>query len=322
MQDKQNMKKAVITIWLIFIIVIVFAGNPPEGENEKSKSNNSLFSPSNLPSNSNYRKNYIYPEWGFFVDASPGISFINNNNLSSEIWKSKGDLGYSFNVGYFHSLNSSFKIKTGLGVSGYKNTLQGNGNIPPQIFTDVDNDPYTENLILTNVENNSSPTYLSIPAIFEYGQTNINKTGFYVNIGFMYSFLFNDSFKPGGSYTTTAYYDQWGLTLENIEELGLYTEKNLESNGTFRKNNLSVLGGVGITVPISSVVIFKAGFVGNLGLTDIGNNQPVQTDSDPLSAEAFEFRSRYVNNSLAVTKGTKTRQIGFEFGLYINKRLK
>lgn len=312
------MKKTIITFCLLFTFVALNAKKSTTEKEEKSNAESKSFSSSVME----YRKNYIYPEWGFFIDASPGLSFIQNNNLSPEIWTTKYDLGYAFNVGYFHSFSSSLKIKAGIGLSGYKNSLQGNGQAPPQQFKDIDNDNYTEYLTLTGVENNISPTFITVPALIEYGSTNITKIGFYVNLGMMYSFMVSDIYKPNGTYSTKGVYEQWGVTLEDIEELGFYSGKNLESNASFRKNNVSLLGGVGITIPMSSAVIFKAGFVGNYGLADLGNNQANVPDLNSLSGDTYSYRTQYIDNSLAVTKGTKTRQIGFEIGLFINKQLK
>lgn len=313
----KRIKTIIFAIPLIALCTIVFA----EGSDKEKKE--TVFSEGlgTAPAN-DFRKNYIYPEWGFYIDAAPGVAFMQNKNLPADLMNLQYDLGYSFSAGYFKTLSPFLKIKTGLGITGLKNTLQGSGEAPPMQFLDVDNDPYTEHLYLSDVKNSINSTFLSIPVLFEVGNTNINRPAMYINVGFIYSFMVNDSYQPSGSYSTTGEYRQWGVTLENIDELGFHDGKNLDANANFRKNNLSLQGGFGFTFPMSSAVILKAGFTGNYGISDLGNNSLPATESVNLPPDVYAYRQAYIDNSLALTKGTKTRQVGFEIGLLINKQLK
>ncbi len=312
------MKRILITILFTISLIILKAGNPPSFKRSGFFGDYSLFS-SQI---SDLNKNYIYPEWGFYIDAAPGYSFIENNPLPDFVWKYQGGIGYTFNMGYFKSITPYFKVKSGIGVSNYRETLDAYGEIPPRQMSDIDNDLYIENLTLNNVHNTASNTYITVPLLFELGNTSINKIGYYVNIGASYSYLFNENYKPSGTYTTTGTYEKWGVTLENVDELGFYSEKQLESNAHFKKNNISVIVGAGITIPISSVLIFKAGLVGNYGLNDIGNNRPAKSKNSPLPDEVYNYRANFTDNSLAILEGSKNRQIGFEVGLYICRRVK
>ena len=312
------MKKFSFTICLIFTFVILVFGNSPEQKKEESIVNSVALSNQFMTSSSKY----IYPEWGFFIEQSTGYSVLRNNNLSSDIWNTKGGLGFNFNAGYFHSLSPTFRVKAGLGFSYYTSMLEGNGDVFAKELPDIDNDKYNETLTLSNVENKVNPIYISIPLALEYGTINISNTGFYINAGIKYSFLLFDNYESSGSYSAKGTYEQWGVTLEDIDELGFYSERGLESNAEFKKSNLSVLGSFGISVPVSSVVILKLGITGSLGLIDIGNNRPVKDDVSPLTVETYNFRADYIENTFAASKGTKTSYIGFEIGLYINKRLK
>ena len=312
------MKKLNLTICLLFTFVILFAGNPPEKINERS---NPDYSNSSYQFMNNER-NFIYPEWGFYIEQSTGYSILTNTNLSSDIWNQNGGLGFTFNAGYFRSLSASFRVKAGLGFTYYTSTLEGNGELSAQDLSDIDNDIYNETLTLLNAENKVNPMYISIPIVLEYGNVNINKSAFYINAGIKYSFLLMDNYESGGSYSTKGTYEQWGVTLEDINELGFYSEKGLESDTEFKKSNLSVLGALGIALPVSSVVILKLGVTGSFGLLDIGNNPPMKDDTSPITLETYNFRAEYIDNTFAASKGTKTGYIGFEIGLYINKRLK
>lgn len=311
------MKKALIVFCLIISSVTSYAANQAKhAENEVDKSD----SQTQLPAEK-YRMKRIYQDWGLYVDASPGLSFIKNKNLSQNTWTTKSDFGYKFSVGYFKSLNQWSRLKAGIGLSSYKASISGNGVFTSPELTDIDNDTYFESLTVTNAKFTANPMYLSIPVTIEFGTANISRIGYYIDFGIEYSYLIHESKKSHGTYSATGEYPQWGVTLENIPELGFYTEKNLDSDWKMRKSNLSVKGAAGITIPISGVVIFKVGFASYMGLSNV-NNKQLQQDSGPLSQEAFDFRSKYIKNPLAVSKGSKAIFTGIEFGFYFSKWVK
>ncbi len=312
------MRKAIITSCLLFFYIIYCAANP-QFETEKNREENGATTPQ---FSTKMKKNSIYPVWGFFINASPGLTTINSDNLSSDLWELESKFGYNFNVGYFHSLAPWAKIKLGLGVSSYSTTLSGNGEVQQSMLPDIDNDLYTESLTLINAEYQINPIYLSVPLILEFGFSSLNKIGYYIDFGIEYSYLMNDNSKASGSYTTKGTYPEWGVTLENVPELGFYTAQSLEESTELPKGNFSVRGGAGITIPLSGVLIFRLGFAGYLGLKDLGNKQSDSLTDSSLSQETQTFRSGYINNPVTTTEGSKTRHLGIEFGLYISKRVK
>ncbi len=313
-----SLKKTAVSFCLLFTIGWLHAGEPAFPEKENSADNKSFASSSKL----NLDDDFIYPAWGFYFDFSPGISNIKNSNLSSTVWDSKKGLGFTFNVGYFHSLSAWFKLKSGIGITNYKNTLTADTDLPSQNFKDIDNDSYTEILTLTNIEKKSSPLYISVPLIFEFGNPNIEKIGFYADLGLKYSYLLNESYSSSGTYSTKGTYQQYNVTLENIPELGFYTNKTPEKNAGLKKSNFSLVAGAGVFIPLSSTIIFKGGLVTNIGLADIGNNTPANPNSNVINDNVYSYRSRYIDNTLAVVKGSRTFHFGIEFGVYISHRLK
>ena len=313
------MKKTVLLIWLLFTCIITYSNSP---EKLGKKPAGEMFS-SPSPSNMNFYNDFIYPVRGLYFNVSPGITEIMNSNLASNFWDLNAGFGYNLSVGYFQSLSPWFRIMAGVGFSSIKSKLTVNGDAPVHpVFTDIDNDSYKETLTLTNVEKKANPMYFSVPFIFEFGNPNIDKVGFYTDLGIKYSFLINDSYQSSGTYATKGTYDQYKVTLENVPELGFYSGKELESNASFKKSNISLLAGVGIFIPLSSVVIFKGGLVTNIGLTDIGNGNIKNTNSDVISDEVYSYRAGYIDNSFAVVKGSKTFHLGIEFGVYVSRRLK
>lgn len=310
--------KEIITTCLIFSCLILYAEEPITKEDKKTELISS-YSNSYMPAS--YRR-VIYQEMGFYIDASPGISAIKNSNLSSDIWKSENSLGYNFNMGFFRSVSPWVKVKLGLGFSSYSTQLSADGEVQSLEFTDIDNDNYFESLTLSNVKYDINPMYLSVPLVIELGNANINKIGYYFDFGFEYAYLINENSSASGSYTTKGTYPQWGVTLENVPELGFYSERNLDSEWNMPKSNYSLKGGAGITVPLSGIVIFKIGVTGYLGLKDLGKKQVLNPDSSPITQQASEFRSKYINNPITSSEGSKTFYTGIEFGFYISKRVK
>ncbi|MBN2635832.1 MAG: hypothetical protein JXR61_06145 [Prolixibacteraceae bacterium] len=312
------MKKVFIVICLIISSLIPYAANQMLlNENDADKSD----SRAQLPAEK-YRMKRIYQDWGLYIDASPGFSLFKNKNLSQNAWNTEGDYGYKFSAGYFKSLNQWSRLKVGLGLSNYKAHISGNGVFTSPELTDIDNDTYFESLTVTNAKFTANPMYLSIPVTIEFGTANISRIGYYIDFGIEYSYLIHEKNKAQGTYSVTGEYPQWGVTLENIPELGFYAEKNLDSDWKMKKSNISVKGAAGVTIPISGVVIFKVGLASYMGLSNINNKQVKQDNSGPISQEAFEFRSKYVNNPLATSKGSKAFFTGIEFGFYFSKWVK
>lgn len=312
------MKEIIIITCLLFSCLILYATEPITIKDKKTEKSSSYSTSSKQAP----FKRTIYQQRGLYINVSPGISTIKNSNLSSDIWKSENNLGYNVSLGFFHSLSSWAKVKLGVGFSSYSTHLTGNGEFKSPEFKDIDNDTYIESLKLTNVEYNINPMYLTVPLVIELGNPNINKVGYYVDFGFEYAYLINENGSASGSYSTKGIYPQWGVTIENVPELGFYSEKNLDSEWSLQKSNYSIKGGAGITVPLSGIVIFKIGVTGYLGLKDISSNHDQNTDFGPLTQKAYEFRSKYINNPLSSSNGSKTLFTGIEFGFYISKRVK
>lgn len=314
------MNKSKYTICLVFFVLIFYTpvqvmATEEENDTEKIKSNKTFTA---LQS---YR-NTIDPVWGFYGDVSPGLIQIKTKGLASDIWKSDANFAYNFSVGYFHIIAPMLKVKAGLGFSSYKTTFTGTGEIVSQSLVDIDNDRYIESLQLQNVEHTINPMYLNVPVSIEYGTANISRLGYYFDIGFEYSYLLNESNTTSGTYSTSGYYPQWGVTLEDIPELGFFSEKALDTELSLKKNIYSIRAGAGITIPVSGVLIFKVGLAGYKGLNSIGSSKNANVGNNTTSQQTGKFRTNYASNPLASSEGNKPLRIGIEFGLYICKQVK
>ena len=303
---------------MLFSYVSLYAEDPVVTDNNLLNTGNSVA----IFPGEKYRTKRIYQLRGYYVELSPGLSFIKNKNLTSDNWKINGGFGYKFNVGYFYSVNQWAKVKLGVGFTSYTTHITGSGEFTSPELKDIDNDSYFETLTISDADYTINPMYVTIPLTFEFGNANISRLGYYFDVGFEYSHLVHEKNTAEGSYSAKGEYPQWGVTLENIPELGFYSERKLESDIGMKKSNIAVKGGAGITIPLSGVVIFKLGLTGYLGLKDLRNKNFKKDESSPISQEAYEFRSQHINNPLATSKGSKSFYTGIEFGFYISKQVK
>jgi len=287
---------------------------------KKVSDNNIAGSP--LPSPVPEKSGFIYPVWGFQISLAPGMSQLNNSDISSsDIWNSKGGFGFSFDAKYFKSFSPYTKILAGIGIDSYQQKIDiANYTTTFDNQTDIDGDEYDEMFSLQGVDESTKLTYFSIPLLFEYGNPNIDKLGFYIDAGIRFSFLVSDSYTGEGLYTTEGDYEQYHVHLSDIPELDLYNQKNInKTNAAIKSMNIAFQGGAGLTYPLSNLILLKAGITTNFGLTDLSDPQEKDLDaSDPK----YNFITS--DNSLTANPESKTlsRFFGFEFGIFINRSLK
>jgi len=330
------MKKVAIIIIVLFGNSGLYGSEPIETDKkDKSDKKKSALSFNTMAGTDDF----IYPVWGFYVSGSLGYSTITNSNLEG-VWAPDGGVGYLFGAGYFRSFSPYVKIIAGLDISSVTAKIDtGKDFLDNYEAVDIDGVDYQENILVTSNEQ-ISPVYISAPILMEIGNPNIDRIGFYFDIGFRLSYLINSGYVKTGDYVTKGRYDQYGVTLEDVPELGFYGDirgenGNENERGAFNpaaelsKTNLSIQAGLGISIPISSSIIFKGGLVTHVGLVDIANPTPppdsetsISSGNPDLTSGVAYKRNKYIDNSFAVNEGSKTRYFGFEFGVYINRLLK
>lgn len=311
------MKKTALIIGLAVACLSVWASEPFKPNKEITGESKALFLASGEAS-----IDFIYPVWGYYVDVSPGFS-----NISSDVaehWNEpEGGLGYAVNIGYFRSLSPFFRISSGVGLSSVKSTLElkPENNEFSYKAEDIDGDSYFETISAKDFYEKTQPMYVSVPLIVEFGNPNIDKLGFYVNMGVRLSYLISDGYKNNGSYSAKGKYSQYQVTLKNIRELGFYNDEEVpDKSGSLKNLNTALQAGAGISIPLSSAMIFKAGVVTHWGVSDIGNSENSHIENLPEEHLRNDYFSE--NNSLTTNGKPLTRHFGVEFGLYINRLLK
>ncbi|NQU85083.1 MAG: hypothetical protein HQ541_04920 [Mariniphaga sp.] len=303
------MKKLALLICLSIIFVNVY-GNDPLKLRKKNSENKSAISDISFSAN-----NENYPIWGYFINVAPSYSNVFSKSIrynidlltdvddrfDGNLIDLSSNLGFSFNAGYFRSLNSKLKFKAGFGIDLFSVDIKNKyliTNTKNFNATDIDKID-TVNVEFTFNENTFTDSilscyYFSLPLVLEYGYTNLDKLSFYVDLGVNFSMRIKET-KVIEFYTEGTYAKYDGVILNGVPELGFYgkienekREWEVVNTNTF---NIALLGGAGITYPITNNYILKVGVVTNFGL----------------------------NNAFSDFLENRLDNVGIEFGLYINK---
>lgn len=326
------MKKAAILVCVLCGFSSLYGGDPIEPDKENKTEE--------LETNLSFTRkartvDFTYPVWGYYVTGSLGYSTISNSNLDG-VWAPEGGAGYLFGAGYFRSVSPYVRILAGLDISSTSAKIETGESFMDDYGTyDIDGSKYQEYIEVKSSEK-ISPVYVSIPVTIEFGNINTDRIGFYFDLGFRFSYLVNSGYEKTGDYITKGEYNdgKYIITLEDVPELGFYGDRrgengNANERGIFHpttelsKTNLSLKAGLGISIPISSNIIFKGGIATHFGLVDISNStNVVNSNIERITDEVNDMRSKYIDNSFAANEGSKTRYFGLEFGIYINRQLK
>lgn len=343
--NKNTTMKKVTTTMLLFLFLWGLANANPKENDKKDKlypTYRNLFSTDLIsPATQN---NLLYPVWGFYFSGTGGLSKLNVNkdfNGTSSLGP-----GVSVTAGFFRALGPNLKLMTGLGLDLLSGDLKISDIVDTTAMKDLDKVSYIENYTISELNDKINPIYVSIPVVFEFGKTTVEKQGFYVDAGVRFSYLVNDGYKnKGGEIFTTGTYPQYDdLTIIAAPELGFvgkvidgsikgisfdefagiadyWSSKNLpEYAKDFEKykemvdmNKISIAAqfGVGATFPLAGGnYLLKTGLNCYYGLTDI-------------SGEDLSGKEQYMRNSIAAGPfKPKPLYIGLEIALYLNKEMR
>lgn len=327
------MKKTITSILaLFFLFGVAMAGTPgtPEEKDDKIANSNIKGLSTGFSGLSSSKGNLIYPVWGFYFSGSAGASGVSLKDADD--FESTPGFGTSFNVGFFRALSPGLKLMTGLGFDLSSGTLTADIMEGTENRKDEDGDSYIESFKIEDIEDKISPIYLSVPIIFEFGSTSIEKNGLYFDVGARISYMLTDGHSNSGTISTMGYYQQYDVTLGDytttpmlpeVPELGFVQNTNIEDfvertgldeyeeMASMSNLSISLQAGVGITLPISGgQYLLKTGLVGYYGLTDISGDQ-------------LEGKSQYIKNTFAAGPfSARPWYAGIEIALYWNKEMK
>ncbi len=162
-------------------------------------------------------------------------------------------------------------------------------------------------------------SFVYMPLFFEVGDINPETIGFFIRFGVNVNIPMENSFSGEGSFTSKGFYENYGLELGNIPELGFHTNAPLFSDQTdeYTLNRLFFSGVInaGISFPIRNKLSITLGGQYVFGITD-----PIKSASKTLPGEqagspVHDFKMVFYNG-----EPTRTRWYGFQLGLVYSLR--
>lgn len=211
----------------------------------------------------------IVPQSAIAFNFSGGVLYINNDAGSKMRNNYKPGNGWSFGIDYkrqfmqtdivnndFVKTPSLLGIGAGLGISYlYQSSFIWDYSETLSNFTDVDSDVCDVKLSYKGIRETLTLTYLDIPLYLSIGKPSQTKISAYGNVGIKASIRVGNSFTGKGTYTSTGYYQDWGVEKYDIPELNYYTNKACYENPEVNLSPFVLWGSLsgGVSFPFSSL---------------------------------------------------------------------
>lgn len=174
-------------------------------------------------------------------------------------------------------LSKSFPMSVEVGVGFRRLSLSARlHSYEQQIehLADNDGDPYTAIYTYSNLSEHLTASNIDVPIRLCFGQPGKGKTSAYAKLGITPSINIGSNFNGEGTYSLKGYYPQWGITLENIEELDFGHDKDLyqDVEAEIRRFNLWGTLALGAYVPLSknAPIVLNAGVKLDYSILPIG----------------------------------------------------
>lgn len=196
----------------------------------------------------------------------------------NEQWQKEMQLSKQASIYYGTArLTPSFPLSFEAGVNinqvAMKATMKGYEKTVEDLV-DIDGDSYSGQYTFSDPSERLSLTYLGIPLRVCFGQPTRNTVSVYAKLGVTPSFLMSNKFENNGTYTLTGRYEQYDLTLSDIEDLGFVNDASCYTDESKPETKTFVLWGnvaLGACVPFGkSPVQLNFGVKADCSLTSIG----------------------------------------------------
>jgi len=246
---------------------------------------------------------------GLYAGLSGSFSnslLFNSTIFTNETWETANESNMLPSIEVFYMITKGFGIGTGIRIGTYSTTLRIN-NYNKQLtsyVTDDDNDEYYPIFNITELEELNKIKTIDIPIFLKF-RGGKGKTGFYFDLGAIYSKFRDATYTLNGTGTVKGYYPEYNVTLENIPEYNFTTQNfnATEEDMTMPSSNLSVATSMGISFMVYQDVTLRIGVNALFGLTDL-----------------MYYESRHPLDFYATTglEGNKTNilSMGAEIGVY------
>jgi len=236
-----------------------------------------------------------------FSPVSSGTKFS-----SSDFSSKKGlNLQTCVNIGYYFS--KTVGISVGLGLSKFSSELAYPSYQKTFDATDSENDDFKMTVDLENYNEKLSASFFDIPItlLLKFG----GKTGFFINPGFKIAIGSGAKYSGTGTYSYSGYYEQYNVTLENLESYGFPSDKSetIPETKLDISSSLNLTLASGVSFSLSNKVFLSAGIYYEKGLASIYKGD---SDNFVLSKKPGDYNS-LLESSNQVSVGA----FGVQFGL-------
>ena len=218
-----------------------------------------------------------------------------------------GGLGFGANALYY--LNQNMVV--GAGVKMVKDKATASLVDYTSDLIDADGDSYELEVILSDVEEEHSLSTVEIPLFFRYQDWLSEKVLWYGSTGPV--FVLPGSMKSeftSGALSTSGYYDEWHLTIDDVEEYGFYKRDLVgESPEVDTKVSVAWSFEVGAEYLINKRLNLFVAACYQQGLSNVADG----SGDDALISDSYTF-----NSSLSASDGIKLKSMGIKFGVTID----
>jgi hypothetical protein len=231
------MKK--ITLFLVFLYALVVYSQVDVGNNLVVGTVDTSRAVQNIV----FKSRIKVPVNAIVFNLGYNIPMLDNKLMRSDFWNKKIGTGIDFSVDFRYqfqkraiedesivSAPTYFGIGVGLGCSVLLKAIECekyNETLPN--YMDVDGDNCEVVLDFQKLQEKFRLAYLDLPVYIEIGRPSRIKTSAFLKLGakaslLVYKKLIYYDDKYPGRYTSQGNYEQWGLTLPDVDVLGYYTD--------------------------------------------------------------------------------------------------
>ncbi len=246
-------------------------------------------------------------EKGSFLHFNVGSGL---NTLSYKLLDGtqKGQAGYTLNAAYSYFFTPHWGIQSGIGMQSFRSlSIQNDLSSDPDI--DTDGQTYEFRTYTKNWQEKQQVLFVDIPLELQYKHSFSKKFGIIASAGAKLSYPIHASYKTsGGTLTTSGYYSQWDIELNDMPQHGFSTYTDFNGNSSLKPTYMGIaeLGG---TYKLSEKMDLYLGGYYNLGLNNV---------LKPGTAQLYQPDGVY-NGVFATPQAKDVRpySIGIKVGIYL-----
>ena len=213
------------------------------------------------------------------IGIEGGLGLIVPLTCSNDRWTETGKTNMQFDVFYgTSSLTNAFpiSIEGGVGIHKFSLSAGQNAHTYTMAANDYDGVSYNALYYYSDLQEDLALTYLDFPIRISIGQAIKNQVTLYAKFGLTPSININANYLASGTYTIKGQYSQWGIILEDIEELGFVSQQEYSEGEQPTISKFVLWGNVafGANIPLGEIPLqLNAGVKLDYSLMSLGTAQ-------------------------------------------------